>query len=82
MEQVRERYVLFAYFLTSSELFYDGETRIIKRIDTTCPNDDPKVIDVGIWILDQRRSRDRASLSLESSLSGSTLLTLRAVKFE
>ena len=37
----------FVYlFLITSELFYDGELREIKRIDLSSPNDPPKGIRV------------------------------------
>lgn len=34
--------------LISSNMFYDGESRVIKRIDITCPTDQPKDISVGL----------------------------------
>ena len=34
--------------LISSDMFYDGESRVIKRIDITCPTDQPKDISVGL----------------------------------
>ena len=35
--------------LISSNMFYDGEIRSIKRIDITCPTDQPKDISVEMW---------------------------------
>ena len=40
----------FYLFLISSELFYDGELREIKRVDLSSPNDPPKSIRVSFFI--------------------------------